>query len=136
MDVARGADREEQRAIGDGLIDPVHLQRYFAEPDDIGPHGADLLATRAGRVEAEVVLPRRDPGTRAAPGLEHLAMHVDEVRCSGALMQIVDVLGHHQDLVRPVLLEPGKGEMGGVRRHVAGQEPLAAGIVEGVDPFR
>ena len=51
-------------------------------------------------------------------------------------MQIVDVLGHHQDLVRPVLLEPDKGEMGGVRRHVAGQEPLAAGIVEGVDPFR
>ena len=57
-------------------------------------------------------------------------MHVEQPRGAGALVQIVDVLRHHEDLARPVALEPGKRQMRCVGRHAGVAQLRAAQIVE------
>src|SRR5882672_5167769 len=44
IDLARGADRQEQAAALQGRIDLVHVERHLAEPDDVRPELAHRLA--------------------------------------------------------------------------------------------
>src|SRR6185503_11122804 len=80
IDVARGADREEQLASTERIRDAVHLERHLAEPDDVRAHAAAARAARALGFERKILLPGMHAGAELAARLEHLAMHVDEVR--------------------------------------------------------
>jgi hypothetical protein len=59
-------------------------------------------------LDGELVPPARHPGASPAARLEQLAVHVDQVARAGALVQVVDVLGRHEDPVRPAPLQLGK----------------------------
>jgi hypothetical protein len=115
IDRARGADRHEQVAGSNGFVDAVHVIGHLAEPDDVR---TNLAGGAAGR--AECPLPHRfRPGKASvagqAPALLQFAMHVDEALRSGALVQVIDVLGHQQKIARPAPLQIGEGKVGGVR---------------------
>ena len=70
-------------------------------------------------------------GEAARP--QQFAMHMDHLGRAGALMQIVDVLGHQHDLGQPAL-QPGQRQMGGMRRDLAGEKLLPPRIVIAMDP--
>lgn len=99
-------------------------------------HPPDRAAGVAPVVEAEVVGPGDDVAAISAAHLQHLAVHVDEVPAATPLVQVVDVLGDHQDLARPFRLEPGQGPVGGVREDVAAGHGAPAHVVELEHPGR
>ena len=136
IDVARRADRDEEAGAVEGGPDPLHLQRHLAEPDHVRAQARRPPAIRATDVARQVLVPDMHGAAMLALDLEQLAMHVDEGPCAGALVQVVDVLGHHQDLARPLAFEPRQRQMGGVRLHVGAQQAAAALVVEGVHAAR
>ena len=128
IDLARRADRHEEVAARERGIDRIERQRHLAEPHHVRAQDVRFAAGLAAVIGLEVVTAgvQRRAGGAARP--QQLAMHVDEVARPGALVQVVDVLGHHQHLARPVLLEAGERFVRGVRLN-AGAEQLAAALV-------
>ena len=129
IDRARGADGDEQVAARQRRLDPVHVQRHLAEPDDVRAQPA--VAGGAARARAG----GRSPGqsqtrpVRGAVRLEQFAVHVDQLEAGrgrdrrvGAVVQVVDVLGDQQEVALPARGEVGQGAGG---RRWAG--PSAAG---------
>lgn len=131
IDVARRADRDEKAGAVEGGPDPLQLQRHLAEPDHMRAKPGRPAAIGAAHVARQVLMPDMHGTAMLALDLEQLAMHVDQGPRAGAFVQVVDVLGHHQDFARPVALEPGQRQMRGIRLHVRVQEPAAALVVEG-----
>ena len=128
VDVARGADRDEEVAAGELEGDAVHLEGHLVEPHHVGAHGAHRAAAAARRVEPQVAAPGHHRVAARAAGLEHLAVHVDDALVAGALVQVVDVLGHHQHRARVLALELGQGMVGGVGPGLDQVDPT--GVVE------
>src|SRR6185295_7142359 len=56
IDLARGADRQEEAAALQGGVDFVHVERHLAEPHDVWPELAHGLAVGADRLRCEVDL--------------------------------------------------------------------------------
>src|SRR5208337_4690865 len=56
IDRAACADRKEKIAPAQRLGDALHVVRHFAEPDDVGPHIAQLIAAWACRVQGQIVM--------------------------------------------------------------------------------
>ena len=61
-------------------------------------------------------------------------MHVQHPVRAGPLVQVVDVLGDHEQVVAEPALEVGEGAVGGVR--LDGRERRPAGVVEPVHEHR
>ena len=106
---ARAASRRTRRRAGAG-VPPAAASARLA--------GLEILT--AGT--------QRSAGRAARP--QQLAVHVDQVSRAGAFVQIVDVLGDHQHLVRPTLLEPGEGVVRRVGSDVGCKQLAAALVVE------
>jgi hypothetical protein len=87
-------------------------------------------------MESQVILPGTDQAAVLAAGLQDLPVHVHQIARSGALVQVVDVLGDQQQFARPVRLQPGQGQVRRVGRHLARQEAPAPIVVEVVHPCR
>ena len=62
--------------------------------------------------------------------LYELAVHVDEVLRTRALVQVVDVLGDQQHFARPFAFEPRERLVRRVRHHLGVLQTGAAGVVE------
>ena len=57
IDVAAGADGNEEIGSSESLVDALHLVGHLAEPDDVGAHAALFPAAGALRLQAQVVAP-------------------------------------------------------------------------------
>lgn len=125
--VSARADRDEQIGFRQQSIDPPHLVRHLAEPDDVRPHAAGKSAKRTSRVDAKLVPPHRAMGTKRTERFEQLPMHMDQRLRTRSFMQRVDILGddHHAPVLR---LEAGERDVRGVRFDVSMRAP--PGIIE------
>lgn len=88
----------------------------------------------AGRAAPQFLLPREARVAGEAPGGFQLAVHVEDSLRPGALVEIVDVLRHDQQLPRPFGIEPRERAMrlvGLDRRQLSPPR-----IVEGLDQSR
>ena len=97
IDAAARADRDEQVAGDQRLVDAVHLARHLAEPHHVGPQGARLAASRADRLGGQVLGPGIARQTCGAERAGKLTMHMDQRMRAGRLVQAVDVLRHGED---------------------------------------
>src|SRR3546814_9040530 len=82
------------------MIDLVHPVRHLAEPDDVGAQSAGQAARGAGGPVDQRAGPRAALVAGGTPGIEVLAVHVDQPRRARALVQVVDILGDDQQLAR------------------------------------
>src|SRR5882757_844539 len=94
IDGAGGADDEENGGAVEFAVDGVHVERDFAEPDDVradsgvaGFADGEVIGAFVEGLVGEVFV-----GTSAA-GLEEAAVHVVDAVRAGALVEVVDVLG-------------------------------------------
>jgi hypothetical protein len=94
----------------------------------VGPQRVGAAAAGAAVVGLEVMAAIVQGFAGRAARLQQLTMHVDQLAGAGTLVQIVDVLGHHQHLARPALLEQSQRLVGRVRLD-RGVEQLAAALV-------
>src|SRR4029453_1096897 len=79
IDLARGADRQEQAAALQRGIDLVHMERHLAEPDDVWPEFPHRLAVGTHRLRCEIDIGLEDLAAVHAADLAVAAMHVDHV---------------------------------------------------------
>ena len=114
VDLAGGADRDEQVAGAERGLDRLEPERHLAEPDDVRSQAAARPAAGAGIRAGQIAPPWQNRGAGRATHLEQLAVHVDQPAAAGALVEVVDVLGHHQDLARPHPLEAREREVRGI----------------------
>ena len=114
IDVAAGADRDEQIARANARVDLLHPIGHLAEPDDVRPHAPGLLHVPHDQIDREIRLPGLLRAAMRAQRLQDLAMHVDEVPRARPLVQRIDVLGDRRDAAREVRLEPRQRPMRGV----------------------
>ncbi len=87
------ADGNEQVGVLKRLLDRLHVQRHFAEPDDIRPERSNGAAIGAAVGDTEVLPPVSFGGTKLAADPKQFTVHVHDLVRAGALMQIVNVLG-------------------------------------------
>ena len=113
VDHARGADRNEGPAALQRRVGLVHAVGHLAEPDDVRPQPPAHGAARADRFHAQVDIPGHRGAARAAQGAHQLAVEMDQPPAARALVQIVDVLGHQQEL-------PGQRRSSSARARWAG----------------
>ena len=130
VDRARGADRHEQVGPDQGRLDARHLVGHLPEPDDVRSQGVRAAPGARGPVR-EVAVPAEALAAPGAPRRAQLAVHVHDLAQPGPLVQVVDVLRHHQQAVAEVVLEHRQGRVRRVGRH--GGEGRAAGVVERLD---
>src|SRR5690606_12080318 len=127
VDLARGADRREQLAREQRLLDLLQVVGHLAEPDDVGTQ-ARLAARRARRRVRQVVRPAGALTARQAARPEELAVHVQHALAAGALVQVVDVLRHEQQVVAQLRLQACERQVRVVGLHAA--HLAAPGVVE------
>ena len=106
IDRARRPDRHEQVALPQRVVDPLHVVRHLAEPDDVGAHLAGRARTTGRPRPRPSACPRKALVARQAPAAGQLAVHVEQPLRARALVQIVDILGDQQQLARPFGVEP------------------------------
>lgn len=133
IDLARGADGNEEVAGRERGENAVHPIGHLAEPDDVGAERAGG-AGRAGGEGSERRLPAVAGIAGGAPGREQLAVHVEEPAGAAALVEIVDILGDDEEVSRPFAVEPAERKVGGIGLDLG--EAGATGIVEGLDERR
>ena len=100
VDGAGGAYDEEDGGAVELVVDGVHVEGDFAEPDDVGTDGGAALAA-GGEVFCIVVegLVGEWLVATDAAGLEEAAVHVVDAVGAGALVEVVDVLGAEVEAV-------------------------------------
>ncbi len=128
IDLARGADRQEEAAAVEHLVDLVHAHRHFAEPHDVGAQLADGLAVRAHRGGREILVRFEDLAAIHAADLAVAAVHVDDAPGAGHLVQGIDVLGHHRHLAVVFLLETGERLVRGIGHDMAARKLLRVSL--------
>ena len=124
IDLAGGADRDEEVGALHGALDAVHLVGQLAEPDDIRPQHTDTACRAALAILAA-------GNTRCAHRAQRrvqLAVHVDETlgRQARTFMEVIHVLRDDEDVA--VARELGEGEVRGVR--LGNRSGGTAGAVE------
>ncbi len=135
IDIAAGADGDEQVAGADRGFDFIHPVGEFTEPDDVGPHETGDVTGKAGDCGGKVVMPFA-LGCRnwCTECCGQFAVHVKQLSRTGTLVQVIDVLRHQQEIAGKFALQPRQCDMRGVRLHV-GHAP-AAFVVELMDQAR
>ncbi len=136
IDIPRCADGDEQRTIVERFADVFLLKRHFAEPNDMGPHGARVSAYAAHHLDAQVARMGAHIATGIAAGFAQFAMHMDKIPAAGTFMQIVDILGHDQDFGWLIGLKVGNGFMRCVRSNLWRSERLSPDIIKCMNPVR
>jgi len=130
IDGAGGADDEHDGYAIDLALNAVHFEGNLAEEDDVRAEARTALAARdfvEGAIDG-VVGDGRAAALRFAAGLCEFAMHVDEARRAGALVEVVDVLRAEEEAVAEVGFELSEGVMRGIRH--GGLSRGASGGVE------
>ena len=112
LDRAGGADRHEQLRAADVGEDPVHVVGDLTEPHHVGPQ-LPPPAARAGRPVTECAVPREAVAAGPAQRGTQLPVHVQHPPRPAALVEVVDVLGDHEQVVADHLLESGQGPVAG-----------------------
>jgi hypothetical protein len=102
IDRPGGADRNEQVGSLQRAFDTVHFVRHLTEPDDVRAHGACFAAGRTGGAVSHWSSPGKAVVTAQAPALFELAVHVQEPFAPRPFVQVIDVLGHQQELSGPL----------------------------------
>jgi hypothetical protein len=101
LDGAGGTDDEHKRGLIDLLLDTIHFERNYAEEDDVRAKAGAAGATRnfvEGVVDG-VVFGGWAAASGFAAGFGEFTMHVDEAGGTGALVEVVDVLGAEEETV-------------------------------------
>jgi len=114
VDVARGADGNEQIAARQALVDLLHVEGHFTEPDDVGANPARGHAPGALGSQRQFLAAGIDLVAALAAHLVQLAVHVQWLPAAGALVQVVDVLGHQQEFPGMFVLEFRQRQVGGI----------------------
>ena len=106
VDVARCTDGRENIGLGQMIKNRIHVIGHFAEPHDVRSRGGGLAG---GAGIADCHHHRRGPTVIAAGAERRVqrAVHMDHPRAA-LFMQVIDVLGHDDDLTRIVLLQLGQ----------------------------
>ena len=97
---AGGADDEEDGGAVEFAVDGVHVERDFAEPDDVRADGGvagfangEIVGVLIEGLVGEVFV------RTSAAGLEEAAVHVVDAVGAGALVEVVYVLGAEVEAV-------------------------------------
>ena len=94
VDVPGSTDCRKAITHRKGALDALHEIRHLAKPHNIRTPPPGGAAVRARGGGGEVTGDRRPGPAGCAPGLEEFAMHVHHRGRSGALVEVVDVLGN------------------------------------------
>lgn len=105
IDVAGGADGDEEIGLAQRLVNVVHTQRHLAEPHHVWPQRRRELAAVATVVNAEIAGPFEHLARLGAAHLQQFAVHVQHPLAAGALMQVIDVLRDQQEVVPQPLFQ-------------------------------
>src|SRR5690606_10234175 len=130
VDQAGRPDGREHVGLPERVLDLVQVVRDLAEPHHVGPQRGPTAA-RAGRPVHEVVVPRHALAAAEAASRQQLAVHVQHLPRTGTLVEVVDVLGHEQDVVVALVLEARQRQVGRVGHDLAELPP--PGVVEALD---
>ncbi len=96
------------------MADLVHMIRHFSKPHDIGPQLPRNAAGRAGGPVDQRAGPAAAHVACRAPGIEMLPVHVHQPFRPAPFVQIVNILGHDQQLAPiapPQPIEPPQCDM-------------------------
>jgi hypothetical protein len=99
------------------LLNAVHLERDFAEEDDVGTEAAatGAVAHFCKALVDGVVFNGRAAAVEFAVSLVEFAMHVEEADGAGAFVEVVDVLRAEEEAVADTIFKRGKCEVGWIR---------------------
>ena len=102
------------------MLDALHFERNLAKEDNVR---AQLAAAGTARniVEARIdgmVFNGRTAALPLAAGLRQLAVHVDEMARTGALVQIVHILRAQKKPLADLPLQLRQSQMGGIRLRI------------------
>ena len=134
--VPRAAHDDEHLANLHGRMNALHVHRHFTKPHDVRSKAPGFSAATTGQkfvFEVRLVhAPFMLAGDFAAQHFE-LTVHVEDIRASTALVEVVHVLGdeHH---VAQTVRQISQRFMGGVGSHLV-QLP-SAGLIEPPDQHR
>src|SRR5260370_1164819 len=115
IDGARGAYNKEDSGAVEFPVDAFHVERNFAEPDDMRTDGR--AAIRApGKVGCGLIqrLIRAGQVAVHAPRLEERSVHVMDAMGTGALVKVVDVLGAEIEPDAQLPFDLSEGDVGSV----------------------
>jgi hypothetical protein len=130
VDLSRGSDAQEETGTAQAGFDSIGFKNRLAEPDDVwSPVAIEGCAIA-------VALPNAGLAGLGVANLHEFAMHMDNVRTAGTLVQIVDVLRDDGDIRRPHCFESGKRRVSRVRCDVLRLQFGTAFIVKSVHEFR
>ena len=130
IDLAGRADRQEQAAALQHLVDFLEMHRHLAEPDDVGPQFTDGFAVRADEAGVRSCSDSNTVAAGHAADLAVAPVHVDHPLRSGLLVQQVDVLGDDRHFAFIFAFEPRQRPVRVVRVDVGRAEQVARLVVE------
>src|SRR6185437_7891689 len=114
---AAGANHNHERSFSDLVLDTVHLQRGFAEENNVRAQSS-AAGTAGHFIQTAIegaILDRWMAALALAPRFGQLAVHVEQVHRTGALMQVVHILRAEEELPLQLRLELGNREVSGIR---------------------
>lgn len=114
VDIAAGADGDEQVSGSQSLVDLRHVVGHFAEPDDVWSHGPGEAALPTARIKCQVPGPLHGIAAVIAKRACYLTMHMDDGLAARRLMQIVNVLGHNGNAAAVLALKSRQGIVAGI----------------------
>ena len=130
VDIARGADGEEQIALLQRPGDAGQLQRHFPEPDDVRAQIARLAAAAADRIETQILANIEHQAADLAVHFQQFPVQVNQIAAAHPFVEIVHVLRHDQHLSRKAVFQPGQSTVCRVGAYVLLQQLAAARVVE------
>jgi len=106
------------------LLDAVHGERNLAEEDDVRAEAgtADAAADLVQTAINAVVFNRGAAAVGFATGFGEFAVHVNQAPGSGALVEIVDILGAEKEAVAEAAFQLRQGEVRGIGLGLLGRD--------------
>ena len=96
------------------VVNLVHPVRHFPKPHDVRPQLPCYAACWAGGSVGQCPAPWVAFVTGNAPCIQMLTMHMQQTLCPCPFVQIVDILGHKQQLSRPSCIQPRQRMVRGI----------------------
>lgn len=133
------SDGRENFATPERFENSLHFQGNFTKPDDVRPKRPREPTARATSVRKNRVFPIENISAFQATRFQKLAMHMDEILRSCALMKIIHILCNDEHLTQPLrfplALQEGQRAVGIIGLDLGRLKLGTPGIVEILNQF-